>query len=42
MKERIDKLLVDRGLAKSYPQAQALILEGLVFANEQRISLEPG
>ena len=41
MKERIDKLLVDRGLAKSLPQAQALILEGLVFANEQRIE-KPG
>lgn len=41
MKERIDKLLVDLGLAKSLPRAQALILEGLVFANEQRIE-KPG
>lgn len=41
MKERIDKLLVDYGLANSLPQAQAFILEGLVFANEQRIE-KPG
>lgn len=41
MKERIDKLLVDLGLTKSRQQAQALILEGLVIANERRIE-KPG
>jgi 23S rRNA (cytidine1920-2'-O)/16S rRNA (cytidine1409-2'-O)-methyltransferase len=41
MKERIDKILVDLGLTKNRQQAQALILEGLVLANEQRIE-KPG
>ena len=41
MKERIDKLLVDLGLTKSRQQAQALILEGSVLVNEQRID-KPG
>jgi 23S rRNA (cytidine1920-2'-O)/16S rRNA (cytidine1409-2'-O)-methyltransferase len=41
MKERIDKLLLDRGLARSRQQAQALILAGQVLANEQRID-KPG
>ena len=36
-KERIDKLLVDRGLADSRTKAQALVLAGLVLANERRI-----
>jgi len=36
-KERIDQLLVERGLADSRTKAQALILSGLVFANNQRI-----
>ena len=31
-KIRIDQLLVERGLAESREKAQALILEGLVFA----------
>jgi len=36
-KQRLDKLLVDRGLAKSRDRAQALILEGRVLVNGQRI-----
>jgi 23S rRNA (cytidine1920-2'-O)/16S rRNA (cytidine1409-2'-O)-methyltransferase len=35
---RIDKLLVERGLAASRERAQALILAGRVLVNEQRIS----
>ena len=41
MKERIDKLLLDRGLAKSRHQAQALVLQGTVLADDQRID-KPG
>ena len=37
MKIRLDKLLVDRGLAASRERAQALILAGRVLANEQKI-----
>jgi 23S rRNA (cytidine1920-2'-O)/16S rRNA (cytidine1409-2'-O)-methyltransferase len=40
-KERIDKLLLTRGLVRSRQQAQALILEGAVLVNEQRID-KPG
>lgn len=40
-KERIDKLLLTRGLVKSRQQAQALILEGAVLVDEQRID-KPG
>ena len=36
-KERIDRLLLERGLVKSRQQAQALILEGAVLVNEDRI-----
>jgi 23S rRNA (cytidine1920-2'-O)/16S rRNA (cytidine1409-2'-O)-methyltransferase len=36
-KERIDKLLFERGLAESRTQAQALILAGQVLVNEQRV-----
>ncbi len=36
-KERIDKLLVDRGLAHSRTKAQALVLSGVVLADERRI-----
>lgn len=36
-KERIDKLLVERGLADSRTKAQALVMAGVVLANEQRI-----
>lgn len=41
MKERIDKLLLARGLARSRHQAQALVLTGSVLADEQRID-KPG
>src|SRR5678815_3756353 len=37
MKSRLDKLLVDRGLAPSRERAQALILAGKVLANEQKV-----
>jgi len=37
MKSRLDKLLVDRGLAPSRERAQALILAGKVMANEQKV-----
>jgi 23S rRNA (cytidine1920-2'-O)/16S rRNA (cytidine1409-2'-O)-methyltransferase len=41
VKERLDKLLFDRGLAKSRQQAQGMILEGAVLVNHQRID-KPG
>jgi 23S rRNA (cytidine1920-2'-O)/16S rRNA (cytidine1409-2'-O)-methyltransferase len=37
-KQRIDQLLVDRGLAESRTRAQALVLAGLVFAGETKIA----
>jgi 23S rRNA (cytidine1920-2'-O)/16S rRNA (cytidine1409-2'-O)-methyltransferase len=37
-RERIDKLLVERGLAESRTQAQAIVMAGAVLANEQRIA----
>lgn len=40
-RERIDKLLVERDLADSRERAQALVLAGLVLADEQRID-KPG
>ena len=40
-KVRLDKLLVDRGLAASRERAQALILAGRVLAGEQKID-KPG
>jgi 23S rRNA (cytidine1920-2'-O)/16S rRNA (cytidine1409-2'-O)-methyltransferase len=36
--ERIDKLLVERGLADSRNKAQALIMAGAVLVNEQRVA----
>ena len=36
-RERIDKLLVERGLAGSRTKAQAMIMAGVVLVNEQRI-----
>jgi 23S rRNA (cytidine1920-2'-O)/16S rRNA (cytidine1409-2'-O)-methyltransferase len=36
-KERVDKLLVERGLADTRSKAQALILAGQVFSNDQRL-----
>lgn len=38
MKIRLDKLLVDRGLAASRERAQALILAGKVLVDEQKLS----
>ena len=35
---RVDKLIVDRGLADSRTRAQALIMAGLVLVDEQRIN----
>jgi 23S rRNA (cytidine1920-2'-O)/16S rRNA (cytidine1409-2'-O)-methyltransferase len=36
-KERIDRLLQDRGLAESRTKAQAMIMAGVVLANERRV-----
>ena len=36
--QRIDKLLVDRGLAESRTKAQALVMAGVVLVDEQRIN----
>jgi 23S rRNA (cytidine1920-2'-O)/16S rRNA (cytidine1409-2'-O)-methyltransferase len=41
VKLRLDKLLVDRGLAASRERAQALVLAGRVLVNEQKIE-KPG
>ena len=38
MKERIDRLLVERGLAESREKAQAMIMAGEVLAGEQKIT----
>jgi 23S rRNA (cytidine1920-2'-O)/16S rRNA (cytidine1409-2'-O)-methyltransferase len=37
-RERIDKLLVERGLAESRTKAQALVMAGSVLVSEQRVS----
>ncbi|MGO8797380.1 MAG: TlyA family RNA methyltransferase [Candidatus Sulfotelmatobacter sp.] len=37
MKTRLDKILIDRGLAGSRERAQALILAGKVIVNEQKV-----
>ncbi|PWT93950.1 MAG: TlyA family rRNA (cytidine-2'-O)-methyltransferase [Blastocatellia bacterium] len=36
-RERIDKLLVDKGLAASRTKAQAMVMAGVVLVNEQRV-----
>src|SRR5258708_1095826 len=37
MKERIDKLLVEKDLAESRNKAQALIMSGVVIVDERRV-----
>jgi 23S rRNA (cytidine1920-2'-O)/16S rRNA (cytidine1409-2'-O)-methyltransferase len=37
IRERIDKLLVDRGLAVSRTKAQAMVMAGIVLVDEQRV-----
>lgn len=37
-RERIDKLLVERGLAESRTRAQALVMAGVVLVEEQRVA----
>lgn len=37
-KERIDKLLIDFGFADSLAKAQALVMSGVVLANEQKVA----
>lgn len=36
-RERIDKLIVERGLAESRTKAQALVMAGVVLVNEQQV-----
>jgi 23S rRNA (cytidine1920-2'-O)/16S rRNA (cytidine1409-2'-O)-methyltransferase len=38
MKQRVDQLLVERGLAESRTRAQALILAGKVFSGQRRVA----
>ena len=40
-KQRVDQLLVDRGLVESRTRAQALIMAGLVFAGDRKVD-KPG
>ena len=40
-KQRIDLLLVERGLAESRTRAQALVMAGAVVAGDQRVD-KPG
>jgi 23S rRNA (cytidine1920-2'-O)/16S rRNA (cytidine1409-2'-O)-methyltransferase len=40
-KERVDKLLVDRGLVESRERAQKLVMAGLVYAGTERVE-KPG
>ena len=36
--ERVDKLLVERGVAESRTKAQAMVMAGVVLVNEQRVN----
>ncbi|WP_243450514.1 TlyA family RNA methyltransferase [Sandarakinorhabdus glacialis] len=38
MKQRVDQMLAERGLAESRTRAQALILAGVVFAGERKVA----
>ena len=38
MKQRVDQMLVERGLVESRSRAQALIMAGLVFAGERKVA----
>jgi 23S rRNA (cytidine1920-2'-O)/16S rRNA (cytidine1409-2'-O)-methyltransferase len=40
-RQRVDQMLVDRGLAESRTRAQALVLAGVVFSGEARVA-KPG
>jgi len=40
-RQRVDQLLVERGLAESRTRAQALVMAGLVFAGDRRVD-KPG
>jgi 23S rRNA (cytidine1920-2'-O)/16S rRNA (cytidine1409-2'-O)-methyltransferase len=40
-KQRIDQMLVERGLAESRSRAQALVMAGLVFSGETKVA-KPG
>ncbi len=40
-KQRVDQMLVDRGLVESRSRAQALVMAGLVFSGETKIA-KPG
>ena len=40
-KQRLDQMLVDRGLVESRTRAQALVMAGLVFAGERKLE-KPG
>jgi 23S rRNA (cytidine1920-2'-O)/16S rRNA (cytidine1409-2'-O)-methyltransferase len=37
-KERVDKLLVERGLAETRAKAQALVMSGVVYTGERRVT----
>ena len=37
-RERIDKLLVERGLVESRAKAQAMVMAGVVLVDDQRIN----
>ncbi len=41
MRNRLDKLMVEQGLAPSRERAQALILAGRVLVNQQKVE-KPG
>ncbi|MCL4674442.1 MAG: TlyA family rRNA (cytidine-2'-O)-methyltransferase, partial [Sphingomonadaceae bacterium] len=40
-KQRLDQMLVERGLAESRTRAQALVMAGLVFSGETKLA-KPG